>query len=166
METENLILTDEMKKKLKGVLGFQVDAKFSYVPKIYREKSKITGDYDIPKTLWPVFTLRGLNGVEATLAEDELDGRIVWGADDTRTVEVKRARIKINTCKRGIVTWKNFRDCTGKLIAVPTAADPNDTMAGIKEECLRYVSPELMTELTNAITEQSYLTEEELRGLE
>ena len=165
METENLILTDEMKKKLKSVLGFQVDAKFSYVPKVYREKGA-AGEYAVPKSLWPVFTLRGLNGLEATLAEDELGGRIVWGKDDTRTVEMKHARIKINTCKRGIVTWKNFRDCTGKLIAVPVAADPNDTMAGIKEECLRYVSPDLMTELTNAITEQSYLTEDELRGLE
>lgn len=165
METENLILTDEMRQKLKGVLGFQVDAKFSYVPKVYREKSA-AGEYAIPKSLWPVFTLRGLNGLEATLTEDDLGGKIVWHSDDTRTVEVKRARVKVNTCKKGIVTWRNFRDVFGKLIPVPAPADPNDSAQGIKEDCLRYVSPELMTELTNAITEQSYLTEEELRGLE
>lgn len=165
MTEENLILTDEMRAKLKGVLGFQIDAKFSYVPKIYREKTP-NGEWVILKTLWPVFTLRGLNGLEATLAEDDLGGKVVWSADDTRTVIIRRAKVKVETCRHGIVSWKNFRDVTGKLIPAPAPDDPNNVGAGIKEDCLRYISPDLMTELANAITEQSRMTEEEERGLE
>lgn len=167
METQDVILTDEVKKKLAGagMLGFQIDAKFSYVPKVFREKNT-NGEYLIPKTIWPVFTLRGLNGLEATLAEDDLGGRVVWNEDNSRTIDIKRARIKVNTCKKGIVTWRNFRDMNGKLIPVPAPEDPNNVGAGIKEECLRYISPTLMSELTDAITEQSQLTQEELQGLE
>lgn len=163
MEQKDVILTEEMKKKLKGFMAFKLDAKFLYVPKIYREKNA-DGEYDIPKELWPVFTLRAMDGVEATLAEDEMefnysdfsDGKVGKSA-----MKMNSGRIKIETCKRGIVSWRNLRNTDGTLIQV---AQSNNN--GIDEGELRKLPPNLITELTNAITEQSRLTEEELLGLE
>ena len=51
METvEEVYLTDEIKAKLKGCLGFQVDAAFKYVQKAFR-------DSDVPKEMWTVWTV-------------------------------------------------------------------------------------------------------------
>ena len=63
-EVVDLKMTPELQKKLKGYLGFKIDPIFLYVPKVYRKEK------DIPKSMWPVFKLRGKTGYEIAEAED------------------------------------------------------------------------------------------------
>lgn len=163
METKDVVLTDEMKKRLKGYLAFKVDASFKYVPKPYRQKNS-DGEYYIPKDLWPVFTLKGLDGVEATLEEDNMEisyGEITEGKASDSKMKINSGKTKLNTLKKGLVNWKNLRTEDGKLVQCPDIK--ND---GVSDESLRVLSPGLIAELYNAITTQSILTEEELQGLE
>ena len=158
----DVVLTDAMKKRLRGSLGFKVDAKFQYVPKAYRDQEN--GEFVIPKEFWPVFTLRGVDGVNATLAEDNLHGTVTMHPNDnTSSITVRSGKHKVDTCRRGVITWKNFRDIDGKLLSCP---EKDDSTGGVTEESLKVLSPALLAELTNAITERSILTSEELLGLE
>jgi len=164
MKIKDVVLTEEMKVKLKnaGALGIQIDSNFFYVPEIYREKNK-DNEFIIPKECWPVFTLRGLNGIESTKLEDEMTGGIVYTEDSKPSINIQSGHIKIEICRRGIIAWKNFYDIKGNEIPKP---EKDVSTGGVTTMSLKYISPKLLTELSNAITEQSYLTEEELLGLE
>ena len=67
MEIVDKKLSNELREKLasKGALGFTENLEFDYVPKMYREKDKDSGEYDIPKELWPVFKLKAKDGIES-----------------------------------------------------------------------------------------------------
>jgi len=155
-------LTQEMKDRLKkiGCLGFELEEEWKYVPRSYREKDK-KGKFKIPQKLWPVFTLRGLDGIETTEMEDLLNGGIEY-VDGKTIARQNLGLAKTETCKRGIVTWSNFRNSKFEIIKPP---EKNPAGIGIIEDSLRYISPSLMVELTNAITEHMHLTDEELLGL-
>jgi hypothetical protein len=151
-------LTPELKEKLKkaGVLGFQLKSTFPYVPKIYRREG-------LPKELWPIFFLRGLDGVETAGLEDEMHGSVTVDSSNGTSVKINSAKVRVKTVKLGVISWKNFRDSDGNLIPSPAKDSLNN---GITEDGLRYLPPSLQVELCNAITEHSTLTDEELLGLE
>jgi hypothetical protein len=54
---EKRVLTDELKKKLSGLLGFNKDELLEIVPSQFKEN-------DIPKEYWPIFKFKPLNSIE------------------------------------------------------------------------------------------------------
>ena len=165
----NIVLTQELKEKLKqaGSFAFDLENKWPYVPKAYREKAK--GKYLIPKELWPVFTLRCLDGVASSLMEDKLYGTITIGEVDAdkkttkgTTMPLNSGFVRVETCRLGIITWKNYRDINGKTIPAPAT----DSDGNITEDSIRLINPRLQVELVNAITDQKILSEDELLGLD
>ncbi len=166
----DVTLTPELKAKLKkaGGFAFDLDDKWPYVPVAFREQKD--GEYIIPKTLWPVFTLRCLDGVDGSLMEDKLYGTITLGEVDTEnktskgtTMPLNTGRVRIESCKLGILDWKNYRDGNGKLIKPP---EKDNLTGGISEGSVRKIHPNLQTELVNAMGSQRTLTEDELLGLD
>lgn len=162
---EEVTLTEEERKALRGSLAIRPDETFQYVPQAYRCYTIKDGVYvyTVRKELWPVFTLKGVDGVQATLDEDNLHGEVHMDGGGKSSITVRRGQHSLRTCARGIITWRNLRDASGRLVSPP---EPDTLTKGIKEDALRILPPALIAELTNAITERSTLTEEELRGLE
>lgn len=157
------LLTKEQKEKLKSIgnLGFSLKNEWPYVPKAYREKDK-NDNFIIDKELWPIFILKGLDGVESSLMGDKLHSGIKLTPNGT-TMELNRGNVTVETCKLGIVTWKNFRNDKFETIPPP---EKDEALGGISKESVRVLPPGLMVELTNAITEHDRLSDEELLGLE
>lgn len=156
MEMKDVGMDEAMREKLKNSLAFQIKPDFKYVPKAYRNDA-------VPKVLWPVFVLKGLDGPDYLEISDALDF-------EERTVDGKKLRIPrdsgrmaLLSCQHGIVTWRNLRDRDGNVLPSPTV-DLDTGM--LKLQALRCLTPTLMYELSNAIAEQSRLTDEELLGLE
>ena len=162
MEEKNIILTDDYRRRMAGCLAFKVDATFLYVPQACREK-KESGEYIIPKQLWPVFVLRGLNGLDGTLKEDSMLDNISYDTAGNSTVRMRPGHVKVETCCKGITGWRNLRDVDGAVVPFP-GVDPVTKI--MPEAGLACLPPALITELTNAIQSQSRLTEEEALGLE
>lgn len=172
-KTKDLRLTPEMLDKLKATkaLGFKVEASFKYVLKVYREDLKD----DIPKNLWPVFTLRSKDGLETAGIEDTM--YIVMDGDGKKPkTYVNSGRLRIETLKNGILSVKNFPfedgsimdyDKLAKKITTTDSEGNTKTQTNVgSEEIIKYITPDVQTELQNAINERSSLTEEELVGLE
>lgn len=165
----DMILTEEIKQKLKkaGALGFQIEATFKYVPKAYREKNG-EGEYIIPKDLWPIFVLKGIDGVESALLEDDMHGKVTYdkiekdGKFTGTSIQIESGKVRLNTLCKCLITWKNFRNVKGELIKAP---EEDKVHGGLKRSALRILHPDLQTELHNAITEQTILNDEELQGL-
>jgi len=156
MEIKDVTLTDEMKNKLRNTLGIRVDSVFPYVPKAYR-----TFAMRIPKELWPVFTLKSIDGIQSTLFEDDMMGEATYSDEKVHT-QINSGKVKIKICSMGIMGWKNYRDIDGILLDPPQKAG-DGTLA---HDSLKIIPSALMVELSNAITENSRLTAEELLGLE
>jgi hypothetical protein len=161
MKIKNIELTSEQIKLLKKNYGFKIVDNFRYVPIAFRSKNE-SGEYILPKTLWPVFTLRGIDGIMSMDVQDEMANNIDY---DTETNTIKGFKFKfgsatIANCKRGIIGIENFYDEEGNVIEFESK---NGT---ISDSCIKKIKPDLMTELSNAIIERSVLTEEELLGLE
>lgn len=159
----DIVLTDEMKKRLKeaGAIGFTLENNFPYTPGAY--KTKDNDDYVIPKALWPVFTLRGLDGVERAKIEDLGKGKVSFNKDGESTIKTDMGKLRLMTLKKGIVTWNNFVDEKGVKIPKPEK-DPIDN--GIKEDFLRYIPSSLQIELSGVIMNNGSINEEEKLGLE
>jgi len=164
METVRVALTDEMKKKLGGSLGFTIEAAFKYVPKAYRENA-------IPKDLWPVFTLTSKDGLETSELEDCLGEYIIDRDSKTSAMKINSGSQRVQTLEIGIVNVKNFALSDGTLLTFDKEKAELVVAGVVKKgasvrDCIRYISPELQTELQNAINERKVLTTEELSGLE
>lgn len=145
-------LTPELQAKLNKVLGLTKEHTFLYVPKIYRE----LGESFKPKSEWPVFKLKGKNGLEIADAEDTA------GYVDTTTqnLHLTAGRSRIETLSKHILGWKNFKDRDDNVI------DFKMEGGKVYKTALMRISAELQKELHEAINEQSVLTSEELQGLE
>jgi len=164
----DIVLTDEIKEKLKqaGALGFDLENTWPYVPEVYLKKDK-KKQYIIPKKFWPVFTLRCLDGVDSSLMQDKLYGAITVDNTSAKsnksTIPLNTGAVRVDTCRLGILDWKNYRDVKGKLIPEPTK---DDVDGGIAEDSVRLISPKLQIELANAITEYVTMSNEEALGLD
>jgi len=157
-------LSDEIKARLKqaGAVAYQLKNTWKYVPRAYREMDKDGEDYLIPKGLWPVFTLRCIDGVSASKMEDKISTRVEYNDNGTRSIILNSGRARLGTCALGIVGVKNFKDESGKEVKLKR----DEVTGGVTEDSLKHIHPKLQTELTNVITEQENLTDDELSGLE
>jgi hypothetical protein len=158
-EMKDIGFDEEMKKKLDSFSAIQVDAEFRYIPKVYREKDA-SGNYKVPKDLWPVFRLRGITGADLMMIGDELKYTI--DTDGKVAIPNQTGRMAALTCKYCILGWSNFRTSDGKEIGQPRK-DP--TLGCLVSESLGVISAPLMFELSNVIVGEGRMTEEELLGL-
>jgi len=180
-------LTDDVRKRLRDSVAFTIDAMFKYVPRAYRgyvidDDGNEKKEYDpLPKSLWPVFVLKARDGIASAESEDELKGCIEF--DQTKkTVKAdspKTGAIRTKTVTDGLYEIKNLPvdDGSGRPIEemAKLCYDRKTSKITIGDtvrenvteiEVLRYMNPALQTEIANAITRRSTLTEDELRGLE
>jgi hypothetical protein len=154
VETVDLKLTAEQKKKLQDFVAIDTTEVFKYVPLVYRQK-KPDGEYLFPKEMWPVFTLKGKDAFDLAKTEDSIGVMDV----DQKTMMPKQMRmtsgtVRIETLKKGVKGWKNFKNEKGQIVHYKGS------------ESIAVLKSKLQTELQNAINEHTVLTEEELRGLE
>ena len=159
-EVKELELTDEMKERLRGFAAIEVVNEFQYVPRACRQKDD-NGAWVIPKNLWPVFTLRGLDGIQQTMKGDALDVQIDANGKPF-VAKSNTGKIAVDVCRKGVVTWRNWRTAEGALVSIGLGTGQGENL---RDEDLGKLPPNIMFELCNAITEQSLLTEEELVGL-
>jgi hypothetical protein len=107
------------------------------------------------KKIWPIFTLKILNGVELAEIEDHAGYTVLDMKNmDKREFHGMSGSRRIETLKRGIVSWKNYTDENFKEVMFDG------------EGSLKRLPVEMQAELVNAIVEQLKLSEEELRSLE
>lgn len=169
MEERNLELTQDLKEKLKGTLGFQVETPFIYSPKAYR-------DNEIPKEFWPRFLLKSKNGLEIAEVEDNT-GFMSYDSDRQESkLHLQSGSLRIDTLKRGILKVSGFMlenesviswDSKTKDMTIIDKDGKSITKNNIKiEKIIALMKMQLQVELQNAINERSIMTEEELQGLE
>ncbi len=167
METKELIITDEIRKRLQGFMGFEVDNTFTYVPKVYREKDA-SGAYFIPKAMWPVFTLKSKDGVEIAEAEDNAGYISIGKNSDEQKFHMQSGSLRLQALEACLVSFKNLPLEDGRTLewvngrASFSGATWNDMT---KRDVLRYLPVKLQVELQNAINERSTLAPEEVQGL-
>ncbi len=168
METKDMVLTDEIKQKLKGFVAFSVNNTFKYVPKVYREN-------DIPKELWPIYVLKSKNGLEITKLEDDIGYVSIDNTGGDSKYMPRSGTIKLKTLREGIISVKNqlhedgsfinFDAKTGIIIIKKqdgTESKINSSIDGF----IKYLPSDIQLDLVNAINERDTLTEEELQGLQ
>ena len=155
METKDVILTDEMKARLKDFLGFDVEATFPYVPLAFRGK-------DIPNELKPVFTLRSKNGLDVAKAEDS-SGYFEYDAAEKgkSKLVMQSGSARIETLRKGIVKIKNF------ILENSKSLNFDSSEKGVNiDPIIAKIRPKLQVELQEAINERAVMAPEELLGLE
>ena len=152
METKDVVLTDEMKAKFKDFLGFDVEATFPYVPKVFRGK-------DVPKELKSVFTLRSKNGLDVAKAEDS-SGYFEYDAAQKgkSKLVMQSGSARVETLRKGIVR--------GKLITEKSKVVLFDATKDDADKFIAMIRPQLQVELQEAINERAVMAPEELLGLE
>lgn len=175
METKNLILTPDLKSKLKDFVAFDVSASFPYVPKIFREKDK-DGKLEIPKEFWTVFKLKSKDGLQIAKVEDEMGYVSLDNKTNETKMQLRSGTIRLNTLRDGILSVKNFITEDGSRIswdhkmtqAIITGTDGKENIKnGIKIDfIIAKMRAAFQVEIANAINERKTLTEEELQGLD
>jgi hypothetical protein len=169
IEQRDVVLTPELKDKLKGFVGFTVDAPFVYVPKVYREN-------DIPKGLWPTYELKSKDGVELAETEDQAGYIELRGSQSTASrLRMQTGTARIATLRDGILKVKNqpvegdrtvSYDKASKTLTTKGADGKEHIKNGADVKSLIRLLPiALQVELQEAINERSVLSEEELQGL-
>lgn len=163
MKEKSVILNKEMLEKLKkaGAVGVSIKREFKYVPLAYRAKDISKDEYLIPKSLWPVFTLKSMSGTEQALMPDKSICEVIDNKDGTPEIKVKAGALVLDLCKSGIINWNNLHDEDGKLIPKPT----KDGDGLISINSLDRLSGKLLQELSEAIIARSKMSEEEELGL-
>lgn len=167
-------LTDEMKEALKGSLGFNVNDNFNYVTEDFRKKNK-DGEYLIPKSFWPVWSLRSKDGIESADVEDSAGFMTYDDKTKESKMHIQSGKNRIENLKAGIVSVKNFLfedgsrmdfDRTKRTATTRTPDGKEKTKAGIGvEHIIRFMRPDSQLEISNAINERKVLTVEEQQGL-
>jgi hypothetical protein len=162
MEVENKVLTNEVRQKLAstGMLGFTENPEFIYTPEAFREKKEDSDEYAIPKELWPVFTLKGKDGVESAKMEDNMGYMEIDNKSKNQRWIGKSGSRRVEILQVGIIGWKNWYDTDGNLIPF------RHNNGKVHTDCLKRIPVGLAIELANAITDRITLSPEELEGLE
>lgn len=108
----------------------------------------------IPKEKQTVFELRVLTARELAQLEDELSE-----VDMRGTIKVKAGSQVLKILKLGLVGWKNFKDGKGNEIQFQ-----KDKEGVPREQNWNYLKQNWRREIADAITEQTNLTEEQLKN--
>ncbi|MBU2249947.1 MAG: hypothetical protein KKD77_24590 [Gammaproteobacteria bacterium] len=168
METKDVVLTQEMKDRLKGFVAFTVDTDFSYVPKVYRENN-------FPKETWPLYRLKSKDGIELAQAEDEAGYvELAKKGDAQSKLKMQSGKARLDTLRDGIISCKKqplegdrfvSYDKPSKTLTIIDAEGKEHIKNTDVSGLIRLLPIALQMELQDAINERSTLTEEELSGL-
>jgi len=168
-QAQDVFLTDEVRAKLKGSLGFQVEAAFKYVPKAFR-------DGGIPREMWPVWTLKSKNGVQAATIEDEAGYLELESGSSTSKFRPQSGSMRLETLRKGIIAVERFLledgtsfswdSKTKDMVFHDVEGKDHIKNNKIVDKVIEHMTPSLQVELQNAINERATLTPDELRGLE
>jgi len=91
-------LTPEVEKKLKELRGFTSDEHFFFTPNVYKE--------NLPKDKWPVFKLKGRDGIAIAKSEDDSG----YYKTKTDQMYMTTGTSRIDLLRNNILGWKNFKD--------------------------------------------------------
>lgn len=168
-------LTEEMKAKLKGFLGFQVEASFEYVPKAYRNP-----DNAIPREAWPVFTLKAKDGLELVREQDDVEMVLDRDTKQSRMV-MSPGTARLRTLRRGLLAVRGLFIAGSKdipdgriawdgkardLVITKSTGEHVRTRNNTDvDKVIAFMPVALQMELETAINERDVLAPEELRGL-
>ena len=149
------VYSPEVAEKLKGFLPMAPRSDFPYVPLVYRESVE-------DKDLWPVFILKGHDGIQAAKMEDEVFTAHIEEVGGDRSIKTHSGKIRLEYLRRNLVNIKNWIDLeTGKVIKFERNVRTNQ----VDDKVLGKISTDLQIELVDAITERSTLSDEEIQGL-
>lgn len=141
-------LTPEVEKKLKELRGFTSDEHFFFTPNVYKE--------NLPKDKWPVFKLKGRDGIAIAKSEDDSG----YYKTKTDQMYMTTGTSRIDLLRNNILGWKNFKDKKENNISFIKRGTQVDS------ESLKKISQEMQLQLQEAILSHSQLTSEEVEGLE
>jgi len=164
MEEKKMELTPEVKNKLKGFIGFQTDSIFKYVPKVFRDLEN-----DIPKNLWPIFTLKSKDGIELAKIEDNIGDMKFDVITQETSMALKSGNTRITTLEYGIKKVNNFILDNGSVVSFENEElniDGDIKKHRKVKEIIKLMPINLQKELQDVINERSELSQEELEGLE
>lgn len=170
MKIRNVEIDEATQKKIASCCALNISASFKYVPQVWRESG-------IPKDLWPVFTLRGKDGIESADIEDKL--AVMSMVDGKPVQRITAGSVRVATLSGGIESVQNLALPDGSLLnyryeplkgiaetwIIDEHGKERDRNIVARNQIVRYLSPTLQVELQNAINEMSTMTAEELQGL-
>jgi len=138
----------DTEEELRDYCLFTDDETFPWVPKVVRKSN-------MPRSEWPIFTLKGKVGSQFIKDEDDLAYKT-----DKKGLRTASGTAKWETLKSHIKGWKNVKDRKGREIKYMSGNN------GLAKNLLDRFPPVLMTAIYEAILRQSTMTEGELTGLE
>lgn len=169
-DIENVTLTPEMRAKLKGFLGFQVEASFEYVPKAYRDEKNA-----VPREIWPVFTLKSKDGLEIAKEQEDIEMAL---DRDTRTsrMVLHPGPARLRTLRAGLLGVRRLPLEDGSRLSWDNKTEDltfaNEKGEKVKErnhvsvdKVIAFLPTSLQIELQTAIDDRDVMAPEELRGL-
>lgn len=168
-ETNVITVDDKMKKRLEQFTGFQVDAEFEYVPKVFREA------YPDDKSKWPVFVLRSIDGAQIAEFESR-SGSIVYKETGEREVNLSTGKMRLMEVSENLIKVMRYPlkdgalmfydDNKGEITIRPVGGQAKTQPGKTGRDAFRYFPSSLQIELQRAVEERSILTDEEKLGLE
>jgi len=164
----DVVMDEEMKKKLDGFVAFELIAPFKYTPAVYVKNA--------PREIWPIFTLRSKGGLEIAQIEDE-SGYVTYDpVSGQRVLKFQSGKQRIVTLQRGIVAVENLRTEDGGRIDwnnVTKCAKITSSIGEVEklentdvDYIIDRLPPMLQVELQEAINERKTISDEELLSLE
>jgi hypothetical protein len=142
MEPKNIVISKEYLDKIRKFTAIRPRESFVYVPVVFRE---------LPEEQRPRFTLQPISGEDTLRFSDSMRGEVAVEGGKA-LVSVKRGAYTVNVVRAGLVSWENYFDIEGVMVA-------------FKPGNIENLPLELLEELSDMITSRSSLTQEEILGL-
>lgn len=134
------------------IIAIDPDATHRYIPKIAR---------DWPVEDQPVFLIKTLKAKEAANLQDGMTDAVVNKKDSNdTTVRIYSGTAAVKALKAGLVGWENFKDADGEDVEF---RENNGTP---RMENFDRIPVKIRAELAEAITEGTFLTEQEEKNSE
>ena len=141
MAAKDVVITKEYLERIRKYAAIRPDETFVYTPTAYRE---------LPEKLRAKFTLKPVSGEKVLRCSDEMSGDVSM-VDGAANIKVRRGAFAIEVVKTGLYKWENYYDINGRIVEYDASIDN--------------LPRALIEELSDAILERSYLTEDEVLGL-
>ena len=170
MRIKEMELTKEQEEAIRGSVAITLRGEFNYTPLAFREA------FPNDTALWPVFVLKGQDGLESATSEDGMtareissDGKIAW-TTRSGSIRVQTLRMgirKINGLPIGDGETLDFEiDDKASEYYTGTLTIGRSVRKGVDvREVIRYLRPALQIELSNAIVDYDRIESENERGL-
>jgi hypothetical protein len=143
-ETKKIVLTEEVREKLHGLLPMDSNAKHVFVPSVFKNK-----ELGIPSQFHPQFTIKQLSNEDAreikTLAVQDYVEATKKGKKKTPVQLVEASENKqekyISVCSKYVTNWSNLYDLgTGEIVEYKDGGFlelPKVTAESVVEEILK-----------------------------